>query len=82
MKSGITSFGLRYKFCTACVIYLSEILWLETEVTKNVQEGTHIMLAFRKCNESLGTELGCAGKRMQLVITGFNNLLSIFLVYI
>ena len=80
MKSDITSLDLRYNFCTDCGIFLSEISWLETEIPKNVQEGTNTMSVFIKCNRSHGSELGYAGKNKQLVFAGLNKI-SIFLAY-
>ena len=77
LKSDITSLDLRYKFGTYCGIFLSEISWLETEIHKNVQEGTNTMSVFIKCN---GSELGCAGKYIQLVFAGLNKI-SMFLAY-
>ena len=62
LKSDITSLDLRYNFCTDCSIFLSEISWLETEIPKNVQEGTNTMSVFIKCNGSPGSELGYAGE--------------------
>ena len=61
MKSDITSLDLRYKFCTDCGIFLLEISWLETEIPKNVHEGTNTMSVFIKCNGIPGSEWGCAG---------------------
>ena len=80
MKSDITSLDLRYNFCTDCGIFLSEISWLETEIPKNVQEGTNTMSVFIKCNGSPGREVGYAGKNIQLVFAGLNQI-SIFLAY-
>ena len=78
MKSDITSLDLRYNFCTDCGIFLSEISWLE--IPKNVQEGTNTMSVFIKCNGSPGSEVGYAGRNIQLVFTGLNKI-SIFIAY-
>ena len=59
-----------------------KISWLETEIPKNVQEGTNTMSVFRMCIGSPGTELSCAGGggEIQLGFTGVKQI-SIFLAY-
>ena len=62
------------------MIFLSEISWLETEIPKDVQEGSNTMSVFIKCNASPGSELGCTGENIQLVFTRLNRV-SMCLTY-